>query len=124
MEKEFHCLEFVKNYDGDTVTVNIPGIHPFFGKKMSIRVNGIDTPEIRTKDKCEKVKGKLAKSIVFNLCSRAKSIKLKNVSKGKYFRIVGDLYCDGKLVSQELIKKKLAVKYDGGTKTKVNWCTK
>ena len=45
---------YVRNYDGDTITFNLPGLHPIIGEKINIRVNGIDTPEIR--GKCEKEK--------------------------------------------------------------------
>ena len=43
------------------------------------------------------------------------------MKRGKYFRIVADVYTDNKSVGQLLIDKDLAVKYDGGTKVK-NWC--
>ena len=45
---------YVRNYDGDTITFTLPGLHPIIGEKISIRVNGIDTPEI--KGKCDKEK--------------------------------------------------------------------
>ncbi len=53
-EANFRCVKYIKNYDADTVTFNIPNIHPLIGKKINIRVSGVDTPEIRTKNKCEK----------------------------------------------------------------------
>jgi micrococcal nuclease len=37
---------------------------------------------------------------------------------GKYFRLVADVYYDGKKLADILIKNKLAVEYDGGTKAK------
>jgi endonuclease YncB( thermonuclease family) len=43
----FSGVEYVRNYDGDTMTVNIPGVHPLFGNEIGIRVRGIDTLEIR-----------------------------------------------------------------------------
>ena len=44
----------------------------------------------------------------------------KNVKRGKYFRILADVYADGVSVADELIKNDFAVKYDGGTK--IDWC--
>jgi micrococcal nuclease len=56
--------------------------------------------------------------LVNSLLKNAKVIELKNMKRGKYFRIVADVYYDGKNLAEILIKNKLAVKYDGGTKTK------
>ena len=47
----FRCVKYVRNYDGDTITFNIPNLHPLFGKSISVRVRGINAP------------GKLTKSI-------------------------------------------------------------
>ena len=118
----FKCVEFVRNYDGDTITVNIPKVHTFFGKEMSIRVRGVDTPEIRTKDDCEKAKAYEAKEFVNNLLIKAKKINLENIDKDKYFRIVADIKFDGKNIAQNLIDSGLAYPYDGGTKKDIDWC--
>ena len=57
----FENVVLVRCYDGDTCTFNLPGIHPFFGKKISARIRGIDTPEIRGKCAAEKRKAKAAR---------------------------------------------------------------
>jgi micrococcal nuclease len=44
---------YIRNYDGDTITFNLLGLHPIIGKKINIRVYVIDTPEIRGKCKKE-----------------------------------------------------------------------
>ena len=51
----------------------------------------------------------------------AKVVELRNLQRGKYFRIVADVYADGVNVGEELVKESLAVVYDGGRKTK-DWC--
>lgn len=43
------------------------------------------------------------------------------MDRGKYFRIVADVYLDGKNLGDILVKEDHAVAYDGGTKTK-DWC--
>ena len=48
--------EVVSVYDGDTIKVNIEGYPPIFGKAISIRIRGIDVPEIRGKCPIEKKK--------------------------------------------------------------------
>lgn len=113
--------EYIKNYDGDTITVDLSCDIPLFCKKMSIRVNGIDTPEIKGKCSKEKILGKEAKKFVFVQLKSHKFIDLRNCEKGKYFRLVCDVYYNDILLSKKLIEQDLAVKYDGGTKTK-NWC--
>jgi micrococcal nuclease len=87
-----------------------------------VRVNGIDTPEVRTKDQCEKDKARTARKLVKNVLSRAKRIDLKNIQRGKYFRVVADVVADGQSVKDLLIKNELARSYDGGTKSKRSWC--
>ncbi|MGB5686829.1 MAG: hypothetical protein WBM35_13520 [Candidatus Electrothrix sp.] len=46
---------------------------------------------------------------------------MKNVQRGKYFRILADVQADRKYVADILIKMGLAVRYDGGTKG-FDWC--
>ena len=118
----FKCVKFEKNYDGDTLTVSIPNVHPLLGQKVSVRILGIDTPEVKTHDTCEKSAARNAQRLVENLLSHAQRIDLENVARDKYFRILADVRVDGKSVAELLIKNRLAVAYDGGTKAKTNWC--
>ncbi|TNF25320.1 MAG: thermonuclease family protein [Deltaproteobacteria bacterium] len=118
----FRCVKYVKNYDADTVTFDVPGVHPLIGNKINVRVVGVDTPEVKTKNKCEKEKARNAKKLVENLLKNAKRIDLSNIQRGKYFRVVADVIIDGKSLSHYLLKNGLAYSYDGGTKKKINWC--
>ena len=104
--------EFVRNYDGDTITVNIPGYPAIAGKNVSIRVKGIDTPEIRGKSNNERQLAIKARDVVGFLLKSAKEIELRNIQRGKYFRIVADVYFDGKNLSEILIDKKFAIPYN------------
>ncbi len=117
----FTDVRFVKNYDGDTITVDLKGQHPLFGDNISVRVAGIDTPEIKGKCAQEKKLARKAKKVVHKIMSKARKITLKNVRRGKYFRILADVQADRKNVADILIKKRLAVRYDGGTKG-FDWC--
>ena len=121
-DRLFRCVQYVKNYDGDTVTVNIPNIHAFFAYNIAIRLRGIDAPEIRTKNKCEKEKAIQAKQFVQTKLETATEIELRSVERGKYFRIIADLYVDGLSLSTLLLEEGLAVAYEGGTKPVVDWC--
>ena len=119
---KFKCVEYVKNYDGDTITVNIPNVHPIIGDEISVRVLGIDTAEIRTTDDCEKEMAIVAKLYVEQLIVNAKKIHLHNVVRDKYFRIGADVFIDGVLLSQKLLEENLAYAYEGDTKPEVDWC--
>jgi len=114
--------KYIKNYDGDTITVDLDCDIDFFCKNVNIRLLGINTPEIRTKNKCEKVKGYKAKQFVKDRLSNANKIELKDCFKGKYFRLVCNIIYDGKNLSKELLRANLAYSYFGGTKQKINWC--
>ena len=118
----FNCVKYLKNYDGDTISFDIPNIHPLIGKKVSVRVSGIDTAEVRTSDQCEKVAARSARKLVTNLLKNAKRVDLNNVTRGKYFRIVADVILDGRNLKDILIQNRLAYAYDGGKKRKPDWC--
>ena len=109
-------------YDGDTFRVNIDSLPPIVGKNISIRVNGVDTPEIRGKCQYEKNLALEARDFVRAKLSNAKEIKLTNLQRGKYFRVVANVVVDGVSLEQELLDNKLAYRYDGGKK--LSWCKK
>ena len=118
----FRCVKFIKNYDADTITVNIHDVHPLIGERVSVRVLGIDSPEIKGKNNCEKDKARIAQRLVENLLKNAKHIELQNVQRDKYFRILADVVADGKSIKDLVIKNHLAYAYEGGTKQNVNLC--
>ena len=47
-------------------------------------------------------------------------IKLTNLQRGEYFRVVANVVVDGVSLERELLDNKLAYRYDGGTK--LSWC--
>lgn len=117
----FHCVKYLKNYDGDTVTIHIKSIHPLLGQNIPVRIRGVDTAEINANTVCEREKAQAAKKFVFSVLSKAHRIDLENVKRGKYFRILADVKVDGKSLGDMLLDKHLAVPY-GGKKKKTNWC--
>lgn len=121
-ETSFRCVKVVEVYDGDTIFVDLPDQHPLFGRRMGVRIFGIDTPEKRSKNSCEKKKAVEAQAVVKGLLSKAVSVSIVNVQKDKYFRILGEVLADGHPVADELVKLKLAFPYHGEKKPKRNWC--
>jgi len=115
--------KYIRAVDGDTIVVDLGGNIPsIFGKNISVRVAHIDAPEMHSKNKCEKIAALKAKDVVDNALRTANKIALISPSRDKYFRILSEVTYDENSLSQLLLKKKLAVAYEGGTKTKVNWC--
>ena len=104
--------------DGDTVDLDLSLGFDVWLKKQRVRLVGIDTPESRTRDLAEKKLGLAAKERLIELCGE--SVLLKSHGKGKYGRILGELFTeDGKDICQLLIKEGHAVEYWGGKKTKI-----
>ena len=112
---------YVRNYDGDTITFNLPNLHPIIGKKIRVRLNGLDTPEIRGKCDKEKYDAEQAREMVGDILKDAEKITLKNMQRGNYFRIASDVIIDGESLADILIEASMAVRYDGGKKTH-KWC--
>lgn len=108
--------EIIRVYDGDTFFCNIHKWPWIIGENIGIRVNGIDTPEMRGSSPEVKLLAQKAKTIVYDCLTNADEVVLKNIQRGKYFRIVADVEFDGKDLAEELIKVGLAKPYDGGTK--------
>ncbi len=113
--------EVTSIYDGDTFRANLSNLHPLISKRIGIRVSGIDTPEMRGKCDKEKKLAREAKQFTVNFLRFSSDIELRNVKRGKYFRIVADVYGDNKSLTKALLSNGLGVPYSGNKKTK-NWC--
>lgn len=109
-------------YDGDTFRANIRDYPKIIGERIPIRIKGIDTPELKAKCEKEKQLAQQAKAFTVSMLRNAKVIKLKNLQREKYFRILADVYVDDISIGSELLKNNLAIIYDGGTKS--DWCKK
>ena len=117
---EYKC-NLVKVVDGDTVDVDIDLGFGVWLRKQRIRLYGIDTPESRTRDKVEKVYGLAAKDFLSKMLSTGEmSIKTHKDAKGKFGRILGELFMKtsvGELsVNQSLVENSHADRYYGQSK--------
>jgi len=126
-------------YDGDTIEIRLTLPEPL--NKVSVRIFGIDTPEMPAKSYA--TTGKLsradciqeaelalhARAVVERLIqNNGNMLLLRGYSWDKYGgRIDADTYVvDIETgveinIADELLARKMAVEYYGGTKTK-NWC--
>jgi len=112
--------KYISAYDGDTFRVDVAEIHPLIGRNMPIRLRGVDTPEIRGKCDQEKALAIKARDFVRELLANAETIVLKNIDRGKYFRIVADVSVDGVDLGSTLLENSLGRPYGGGKKE--SWC--
>jgi len=110
----------IKVYDADTITIASKLPYPESPMyRLSVRLNGIDTPEIKGKDISdeEKEAAKVARDFVYNLVFN-RFVRLENIQSEKYGRILADVYIDDIHLNEVLVNQRYAVKYDGGTKKK------
>lgn len=124
----------VNVHDGDTYTLILNIFNSFY--KFKVRLNGIDTCELSSKNETLHNLGNNAKNKVLKLLgidvpidfklSRNDVIKkldekciLVRVKCGefdKYGRLLCDVFINNISLAEILINEKLAIRYDGGTK--------
>ena len=104
-------------YDGDTIYCNVKEWPPILGKNIGVRLNGIDTPEMHDKRPHIKFLANEAKAELLKNLGTSKFVELRNIQRGKYFRIIADVYVGGMNMSDVLLDAHLAKEYDGDTKT-------
>ena len=110
----------IKVYDGDTITIaqKLPYENsPLF--RFAIRLNGIDSPEIKTKHESEKKYAERSRDALHQLIFE-KKVTLKNISLEKYGRILADIYYNDIHVNKWLLDNKYAIPYDGTKKREWN----
>ena len=103
-----------KVYDGDTITVEAY-LWPGLEAKVSVRINGVDTPEIREKCEAEKQKAIEARDFVKKLIL-GKMITLQNIKHGKYAnRVVANVFLRaGESLAEKIVMQGLGREYHGG----------
>ena len=109
-EKEAKVVDV---YDGDTIKV----VFPVQGKlyKFNCRIQHVDTPEIRTRNKLEKKYGlKVRDHLREKILGKIVNIVCDDFDK--YGRLLIDIKIENTLISEWLIANDYAFEYDGGTK--------
>jgi endonuclease YncB( thermonuclease family) len=115
-----YTAELISVYDGDTFTA-LADIWPRDPKWTEVRIIGIDAPEIRTRNVCEKQLGKKAKARLKSILENANEIKLDEIRRDKYYgRVDARVFVDGNDVARLMIRSGLARPYHGGKRKP--WC--
>ncbi len=112
---EYKC-EVKRIVDGDTVDVIIDlGFSIHYSTR--VRLYGIDTPESRTRDKDEKVRGFLSKDYLTDWLEKGDVIiRTHRDKKGKFGRVLGEMVVGGKNINLLMVDENHAVKYEGQSK--------
>lgn len=114
----------VRVIDGDTVEVDAQVWPDLVVKNISVRVDGIDTPERRGKCEQEKQLAESAKLMMGDLFAPGSVVDLRNVRNGKFAgRVLADVYSDlAGDWAQAITAAGLAVEYYGKG-AKADWCS-
>lgn len=107
-------------YDGDTFRADIEGWPPVIGRRVPIRVKGVDTPELRAHCESEKKLARQAKQYTVAALRGADHIELEELERGKYFRLAARVMVDGEDLATGLIAAGLGRPYEGGHRE--GWC--
>ena len=117
----YRINKVTKIVDGDTIDVLLD--MGFDIKYQSrVRLFGIDTPESRTRNKEEKIRGLLSKSYLKNQLKKANKLTIKThkgSETGKFGRILGEVWCFDTNVNQKMIEEHHAVEYHGQSKEEI-----
>ena len=124
LENETKIGKCVHVYDGDTIQVVFPLQTELF--RWTCRLTGIDTPEIRTRNKTEKQFGYTVRNYLREKILN-KMVVIECGEFDKYGRLLGKIYLkqenDGQSgggesvsINDWLVQNKYAFPYDGGKK--------
>ena len=116
---EYKC-KVTNIVDGDTVDVDIDLGFGVWLRDQRIRLYGIDTPESRTSDPFEKLYGKAATEFLKKwLDGGDVTIKTHKDERGKFGRILGELWVFDTNVNKKMIEEHHAVEYHGQSKEEI-----
>lgn len=123
---EVYGYKILRIIDGDTLEIEANFLPEELGKKLHVRIAGINTPEKGRFAGCseENMLSLKAKLFVEQEVYKAKDRGILLYGWDKYGgRVLGDVYLDGVLLSKIMLDSGYADKYEGsGPKT--DWCKK
>ena len=89
---ELHC-EITSVHDGDSMRVRCPGER----RTVAVRMEQIDAPEL------EQAYGKSARDHLRKLCPVGSKATIQTQGRDQYGRLLGNVYCSGKSVNEEMV---------------------
>ena len=102
---EYKIKEIVKVIDGDTVDILIDlGFSVYHEER--VRLSGIDTPEMNSKNVLEKEMAKKAKTFITTWLKEQKNLTIKTYKDDKYGRLLGEIFGNGGVCVNNLLMEK------------------
>ena len=111
----YQVSKVVRFIDGDTFKAKLCG----YDEVLSIRVYGIDCPELKGQCNYERQLAATAAAFTKQVLQSAEVIVVSVQDVDVYDRVVCHVFCDGKSLRKLLINRGLARVYEG---FKRNWC--
>lgn len=107
----------IKVYDGDTITIasKVSGLKNSDYFKFSVRMNGYDSPEMKTKNDEEREVAKLAQKALSDKIM-GRDVILRNVRLEKYGRLLCEVYLGDLHLNKWMMDNRYGIAYGGGTK--------
>ena len=116
---EYRCKR-VKVVDGDTIDVDIDLGFGVWLRNQRVILYGIDTPESRTRDLEEKKYGLAAKEFLTKWTGAGElTIKTHKDERGKFGRILGEIWAFKTNVNDKMVYEHHAVPYHGQSKEEI-----
>jgi endonuclease YncB( thermonuclease family) len=123
-QEQMYVYKPLKVTDGDTIKIDVSKESPLIKKLgLSVRINGIDTPEKGSRAKCKKENELATQATKFTTdLVGNKELLLTSIKWDAYGgRIDAFVKVNGVDIGKALLVRGLAVEYDGKKKTK-DWC--
>jgi len=115
---EYQCV--VRRWiDGDSCICDISLGFDTWICDQRIRLNGVDTPELRTRDSEIKKHAIQAKKFVQDFVPIGEKVIIRTSKKGKFGRYLGDFKVKNRWLCNALIAAYLAVPYEGQNKAEI-----
>jgi len=122
-QEQMYVYKPLKVTDGDTIKIDVSKESPLIKKLgLSVRINGIDTPEKGSRAKCKKENELAMQATKFTTdLVGNKELLLTPIKWDKYGgRLIANVKVGGVDIAQELLKRGLARVYSGDKKK--SWC--
>jgi micrococcal nuclease len=114
---EYRVSNVLKVVDGDTVDLSLD-LGFYVTVVQRIRFDGLDTPEIHSKDPEERKLAQEAKNFIVKWFQENKELTIKTKKDDKYGRMLGEIFYKDISLNKILLQMGYAWEYDGGEKKK------
>ena len=115
-----HDVEVNAVPSAGVIVVSIRNIPEVFGKMISVKIEGIESPSSNGDCEKERILAMKARDRLEGLLFRAKTVSLDGSRRGMYFSLIAKVRADNADVSGTLLAEGLARVSSGYQRT--NWC--